>query len=47
VDKDKVIVTLTEDVKFEMEMVVESGRGYMPLRSGLPRLTDTNRKSAG
>ena len=30
VDKDKVIVTLTEDVKFEMEMVVESGRGYMP-----------------
>ena len=30
VDKDKVIVTLTEDVKFEMEMVVESGRGYIP-----------------
>ena len=30
VDKDKVIATLTEDVKFEMEMVVESGRGYMP-----------------
>jgi len=30
VDKDKVIATLTEDVKFEMEMVVESGRGYIP-----------------
>jgi DNA-directed RNA polymerase subunit alpha len=30
VDKDKVIVTLTEDVNFEMEMVVESGRGYVP-----------------
>lgn len=30
VDKDKTIVTLTEDVKFEMEMVVESGRGYIP-----------------
>jgi len=30
IDKDKVIATLTEDVNFEMEMVVESGRGYMP-----------------
>ena len=30
VDKDKTIATLTEDVKFEMEMVVESGRGYIP-----------------
>jgi DNA-directed RNA polymerase subunit alpha len=30
VDKDKVIVTLTKDVNFEMEMVVESGRGYIP-----------------
>jgi DNA-directed RNA polymerase subunit alpha len=30
IDKDKVIATLTKDVKFEMEMVVESGRGYMP-----------------
>ncbi len=30
VDKDKIIATLTEDVKFEMEMVVESGRGYIP-----------------
>ena len=30
VDKDKVIATLTKDVNFEMEMVVESGRGYVP-----------------
>jgi DNA-directed RNA polymerase subunit alpha len=30
VDKDKVIATLTKDVDFEMEMVVDSGRGYIP-----------------
>lgn len=30
VNKDLTLVTLTEDVKFEMEMVVESGRGYVP-----------------
>ncbi len=30
IDKDKVIATLTEDVSFEMEMVVENGRGYIP-----------------
>lgn len=30
VDKDKVIATLTKDINFEMEMVVESGRGYLP-----------------
>jgi len=30
VNKDLVLATLTEDVKFEMEMVVENGRGYMP-----------------
>jgi len=29
-NKDFVIATLTEDVSFEMEMVVENGRGYMP-----------------
>jgi len=29
-NKDLVLVTLTEDVNFEMEMVVENGRGYMP-----------------
>ncbi|MFA5554102.1 MAG: DNA-directed RNA polymerase subunit alpha [Phycisphaerae bacterium] len=30
IDKDKVIATLTEDVNFKMEMVVENGRGYIP-----------------
>ena len=30
INKDAVITTLTEDVNFEMEMVVEKGRGYMP-----------------
>lgn len=30
VNKDRVIATLTEDVKFELEMVVENGRGYIP-----------------
>ncbi len=30
VDKDKVLATLTQDVSFEMEMVVEKGRGYVP-----------------
>ena len=29
-DKEHVLVTLTENVKFEMEMVVENGRGYVP-----------------
>ncbi len=30
INKDMVIATLTEDVNFEMEMVVEKGRGYSP-----------------
>jgi len=30
IDKDTVIATLTENVDFEMEMVVEKGRGYVP-----------------
>jgi DNA-directed RNA polymerase subunit alpha len=30
INKDAVLVTLTEDVHFEMEMVVEKGRGYLP-----------------
>lgn len=30
VNKDVVLATLTEDVDFEMEMVVENGRGYLP-----------------
>jgi len=30
INKDLVLATLTEDIKFEMEMVVENGRGYLP-----------------
>jgi DNA-directed RNA polymerase subunit alpha len=30
VNKDQVLATLTEDVNFEMEMVVGNGRGYVP-----------------
>jgi DNA-directed RNA polymerase subunit alpha len=30
VNKDVVVATLTENVAFEMEMVVEKGRGYLP-----------------
>ncbi|HCO96535.1 MAG TPA: DNA-directed RNA polymerase subunit alpha [Phycisphaerales bacterium] len=30
INKDLVLVTLTEKVNFEMEMVVENGRGYVP-----------------
>lgn len=30
VNKDLVLATLTDDVPFEMEMVVENGRGYVP-----------------
>jgi len=30
VNKDLVLATLTEDVNFDMEMVVENGRGYVP-----------------
>ncbi|UCE98793.1 MAG: DNA-directed RNA polymerase subunit alpha [Planctomycetota bacterium] len=30
INKDLVLATLTKDVNFEMEMVVENGRGYFP-----------------
>jgi DNA-directed RNA polymerase subunit alpha len=30
INKDLVLVTLTEDVNFKMEMVVDNGRGYVP-----------------
>jgi len=30
INKDLVLATLTENVNFEMEMVVENGRGYIP-----------------
>ncbi len=31
VNKDLVLATLTDDVPFELEMVVENGRGYVPV----------------
>ncbi len=30
INKDLVLATLTEDINFKMEMVVENGRGYIP-----------------
>jgi DNA-directed RNA polymerase subunit alpha len=30
INKDLVLATLTEDIKFEMEMEVGNGRGYSP-----------------
>lgn len=40
INKDIVLATLVKDVKFEMEMVVESGRGYVPASE---RITATDR----
>jgi len=40
INKDMVLVTLTENVKFEMEMVVENGRGYVPAAE---RIADADR----
>jgi len=40
INKDMVLATLTEDVNFEMEMVVETGRGYVPAAE---RIADTDR----
>ncbi|MCD6393644.1 MAG: DNA-directed RNA polymerase subunit alpha [Planctomycetes bacterium] len=40
VNKDSVIATLTEDVSFNMEMLVENGRGYI---SAAERIEETDR----
>ncbi|MHC4507358.1 MAG: DNA-directed RNA polymerase subunit alpha [Planctomycetota bacterium] len=40
INKDLVLATLTEAVSFEMEMVVESGRGYVPASE---RIEDADR----
>jgi DNA-directed RNA polymerase subunit alpha len=40
VNQDMTLVTLTEDVEFEMEMVVENGRGYVPAAE---RIADADR----
>jgi DNA-directed RNA polymerase subunit alpha len=36
VSKDLVLATLTDDVPFELEMVVENGRGYVPASEHSP-----------
>jgi DNA-directed RNA polymerase subunit alpha len=40
ISKEVVLATLTEDVNFEMEMVVENGRGYVPVSD---RISDADR----
>jgi DNA-directed RNA polymerase subunit alpha len=40
INKDAVLATLTENVNFEMEMVVENGRGYVPVSD---RIADADR----
>ncbi len=40
INKDAVLATLTEDIHFEMEMVVENGRGYVPVSE---RIADADR----
>lgn len=40
VNKDHVLATLTEDVSFVMEMVVENGRGYVPAHEHSPNVQE-------
>ena len=40
INKNLVLATLTEDINFEMEMVVENGRGYVPASE---RIEDSDR----
>jgi len=40
ISKDTVLATLTENVRFEMEMEVENGRGYVPVSE---RIADADR----
>ena len=37
INKDHVIATLTDDVPFVLEMVVENGRGYVPATEHSPK----------
>jgi len=39
-NKDAILATLTEDIDFEMEMIVENGRGYVPVSE---RIADADR----
>jgi DNA-directed RNA polymerase subunit alpha len=40
INKDHLIATLTEDVPFIMEMVVENGRGYVPATEHTPQIQE-------
>lgn len=40
INKDHVLATLTEDVPFVMEMVVENGRGYVPSHEHSPNIQE-------
>ncbi|HOA51907.1 MAG TPA: DNA-directed RNA polymerase subunit alpha [Thermogutta sp.] len=40
INKDRVIATLTDDVPFVMEMVVENGRGYVPASEHTPQISE-------
>ena len=40
INKDHVIATLTDDVPFVMEMVVENGRGYVPATEHSPNVQE-------
>ncbi|HWA98018.1 MAG TPA: DNA-directed RNA polymerase subunit alpha [Pirellulales bacterium] len=40
INKDHVLATLTADVPFEMEMVVENGRGYVPATEHSPNVQE-------
>ena len=40
INKDHVLATLTDDVPFSMEMVVENGRGYVPATEHSPEVQE-------
>ncbi|HEY5310928.1 MAG TPA: DNA-directed RNA polymerase subunit alpha [Pirellulales bacterium] len=40
INKDHVLATLTSDVPFELEMVVENGRGYVPATEHSPNVQE-------
>ncbi len=40
INKDHLIATLTEDVPFLLEMVVENGRGYVPATEHTPQVQE-------
>lgn len=40
INRDHVLATLTEDVEFVMEMVVENGRGYVPYHEHSPNVQE-------